>query len=146
MTTITLSTATTPYTIYGSKAAGTPSLIRGGVSMPALKWRIRDMPDNDSVHGSQPVGAALQEGILGLKVRLEAATETAWQTAYQQLVAVLSQWSYTATVNLAGVTTVWRCRPGDLELTNGSRTQWAAGDPVVDWLTITLRVYPVQVT
>lgn len=146
MTTVTFTTATTPYTIYGAKAAGTPSLVRGGLILPASKWRVRDMPDADSVHGSEPVAKALQEGLLTLKVRLEAATEAAWQNAYQELEAVLAQWSFTATVDWgSGVTRAWRVRSGDLELTNGTRTQWPAGDPVVDWLTITLRVYPVAV-
>lgn len=137
-------TTTDPLVVHGSKASGTPSILRDGLLLPALQARRVKMPDSRYLDGSEDLGATWAESVLGLNVRLAAANEAAFRAAYFDLVAAIGQHEYTSTVDLGGTTYVYWCKRGDIRLMTGYRAPSDAG-MTVDYFNISIPCQPIPV-
>lgn len=131
--------------VYGAKAVGTPSLIEGGLSLPQPAPEVVFAPSAPWLAGEVPASLRFPNAVLGMRVRLEAATEDAHQVLVADFRAALQQLTYQATVALGGNTDTWTCYPGSMVLTNDARATQYAGRPVIDWYTITIPVNPNKV-
>lgn len=143
MTTVAIATPGGLFTVYGSKAAGSPSLTRGGLGMPAMKGRVKYAPDSDYVDGSEALAGAWQQTMLTLTIRVAADSETAFQVSKTALEAAVGQLSYTTTVTLGDDVSVWVCDMGSVEPVNQGR-QWFDAGLVVDYFTVTIPCHPVR--
>lgn len=138
---------TSDLVVTGAKADGTPSLIRGGLQLPQPVADVAYAPAPPWLHGDVPTSKRFPNAILAMRVRIEAATEDAHRDIVDAWRKALSdQMTYTATVVVGDRTDVWKCYPGSIVVTNGDRTSWPVGQPVVDWYTITIPVHPIQVS
>lgn len=133
-----------PLVCAGSRYDGADWVIKTKLVQPGKVARIVYMPDEPDVHGSQPVAASWQQGLLSFDVAPAAFTEQAMVNLVTQLEAALGQFSYQTTVTISGVATVWNCDMGSVEQVNGRA--------YVDLLghnpryAVTIPVYPVPVS
>lgn len=81
---------------------------------PATQWRLSYAPDSINVHGSELIGAAYQQSILGFDwVREAGSTETQVQASRVEVAAALAQFSFTVTTQVSGAPAeVWAADPG----------------------------------
>lgn len=113
-------------------------------SPPGLQQRRKQMPDADSVHGSEITGTAYQQAILGFSwVPDQATDETDVQAAYLEVAAAIGQFEFTVTTQVGGAPAqVWSANAGDIDLAGGSRTytDLEHSNPVYS---VTIPVYPI---
>lgn len=131
-------------TFYGDKAIGTPSVLRNGWMEPAMRPRIGYLPDEGDVMGSEPISSAWGESLLGLRFRLAADSEGAFQVKYDEIVETIGQLSYTLTRTIGGAVRAYECRTGSMELVNRER-KWFDAGLVVDYYAFTAPCYPLPV-
>lgn len=129
------------YTIYGSKAAGTPSIRRHGIHWPGRRERHETLPPSRDVVGDEHTAATLDEGRLGLDLRLYATSEAAFQTLLADLAATIHQFSYTTTITINDSITTWTSWAGTLEPAGG-REVFPDGSVLEEW-NLTIPVYPI---
>ena len=94
------------------------------------------------VHGQMRTAVVLDESTLNLKVRVQAASSSALNTALAALEDALFQFSYDVTVVVDGVTKVYTASPATLDTTDGL----VAFERVMahhEDLSIAIPVYPV---
>lgn len=113
-----------------------------GYQPPSRLWRRTYMPDSADTHGSEPIGAAYQQAILGWDwVRDGDATETQVQASRDEVAAALAQFSYTVTTQVSGAPAeVWSAEPGDQVPSARSYEDLAHRNPV---FAVTIPVYPI---
>lgn len=143
--TVTLDCSSIPATdvVLNSATSATYVLLREGLGRPGITWRLTPAPDSADVHGSEYVAAAKEQTTLPLKVMIQAASSAALDAAIDALEDALSQFSYTATVVVDGVTKVWSCSPAACSPTSGL-IESELVDGHFDVYTITIPVYPVS--
>lgn len=95
-----------------------------------------------NVHGSEYVGAVKEQTSLPLKVLVQAASSAALDTAVAALEAALSQFTYTATVAVDGVTKVWSCAPASYGSESGL-VEHAMVSGHFDTFVVSIPVYPI---
>ena len=108
---------------------------------PGKQARIAYMPDSQDVHGSEPVAWAWQQGLLSWETFADADTEAESRSLLADVVAAVSQFSYTVTVTRNGVADTWSANPGSVV---------PAGDLTLEELeshnptyVVTIPVYPI---
>lgn len=146
MTSVTLdcsSISATDVEIVSDDFAATYLLLLEGLGRPAITWRLTAAPDSADVHGSEYVAAAKEQTTLPLKVLIQAASSAALDVAITALEDALSQFAYTATMVVDGVTKVWACGPAAYSPTSGLVDSNMV-DGHFDVYTITIPVYPVS--
>lgn len=142
MTSVTVTTPTTPLVVHGAKASGSPSLTRDGLTVPQPTLVASYVPPSPWVDGEDPNAVRTPNAVLGMKVRVEGATEadhdlivTLWRVALRQL-------DYQVTVTVGNRSTTWAARPGTITLANSQREPLITGQPVIDRYLITIPVHP----
>jgi hypothetical protein len=110
---------------------------------PARQSRVTYAPDSVNVHGSEAIGAAWQQAILGFDWMLDGATtEAAVQAAYAAVVAAIGQFSYTVTTQVSGATAqVWAADMGSA--TPPARSYVDLAHPNAWVCAVTIPVYPI---
>lgn len=91
----------------------TYQLAEDGLGRPARSWRVSKAPDSPDIHGSEAIGAALEESELPVRLIVKAASTSALNTALDALELALSQFAYDVTVTIDGQARVWSCGPAD---------------------------------
>lgn len=114
MTSVQLSTSTTPLTINDTGST-TYTLTRGGLTMPARRARITYAPPSPDMHGSSALASVFDQSFLTLRVRVTSTSAAALAAAVTALRDAVSQFSFTATTTIAGVSTTWACDTGSME-------------------------------
>lgn len=142
--TVTLDCSSIPASdvVLNSATSATYVLLQEGLSRPAITWRLTPAPDSADVHGTEYVAAAKEQTTLPLKVMIQAASSAALDAAISDLEDALSQFTYTATVVVDGVTKVWSCAPAAYSPTSGLIDSNFV-DGHFDVYTITIPVYPI---
>lgn len=111
---------------------------------PAMLRRTTYAPESAYEHGSTPLASVWQQTILGFEVSTtEAATEAASRLLIAELLAAVSQFSFTVAVAVDGAPTeTWACNPGSMQPA-GSRTfsDLLRHNPV--W-SVTIPAHPVR--
>lgn len=141
--TINCSSISAPNIVISDALDATYELVREGLGRPAITWRKTAAPDSADVHGTEYVAAVKEQTTLPLKVMIQAASSAALNTALNALEAALSQFSYTATVTVDGVTKVWSCGPAAYGSESGL-IEHAKVLAHYDLWTITIPVYPIS--
>lgn len=113
-----------------------------GYTEPGRQVRVSYMPDEDNVHGSEPVAWSWQEGLLSWETFPAAASEAASRALFTEVVAAVTQWSFPVTVTVADAAPeVWSAHPGSAVLSGGRTVDdLEAHDPA--WV-ITIPVHPI---
>lgn len=120
-----------------------PYMLMGdGLGRPAITWRLLPMPDSNDVHGTEYVAAVKEQSGLPLRVMVKADTAAALDSAVTALEDALSQFTYSVTVTVAGVSKVWSCSPASYGLDVGQVEFWKVQQNY-EVLTITIPVYPI---
>lgn len=128
--------------VLDSALDATYVLLLEGLGRPAITWRLAAAPDSADVHGTEYVGAAKEQTTLPLKVMIQADTYANLDAAITALEEALSQFTYTATVEVDGVTKVWDCAPAAWSASSGL-IESNMVDQTFDVYTITIPVYPI---
>lgn len=82
---------------------------------PARQARVLYGPDSAYVHGSQALAWSWQQTLLQFTaVTDRAASEAASRVLFNELLAAVTQFSYTATVTVSGAAQTWTCQPGSI--------------------------------
>lgn len=110
-----------------------------GIGRPARKWRFSNMPDSDSVHGTEHTSASLDESDLPLRVLVKSTTTSGLEAALDELELALSQFDYEVTVTIDGVSRVWGASPADSAASLDSGQAFAH----LSTVTVTIPVYPI---
>jgi hypothetical protein len=144
MSTITVSIDRTSLSLSALAATNdgaTYQIAQDGLGDPGITWRKSTMPDSDDIHGSEYVAAAKEQTSIPLEVIVKAASSSALKTARDALFAALSQFTYTVTVTVDGVSDVWTAGPADWARSTAVQPGQVAQFFTV--LTITIPVYPI---
>ncbi|MCR6703157.1 MAG: hypothetical protein NVV66_00110 [Cellulomonas sp.] len=88
------------------------------LAVPGRTWR-RSTVEGRYQHGRAVLGVVLDTATISLDVRVEAATWTAQQDAYESLLSLVSRRVFTLTTNIEGHVEIWTCEPADVALANG---------------------------
>lgn len=112
---------------------------------PAMIARLDYMPDSPDVDGSELTSASWQQTILGVDwMPLDAANETAIQTAYAAVLAAIGQFSYTVTTTVNGAPAqVWSADRGSMQLGGSDGRTYVDLAYRVPIYALTIPVYPV---
>lgn len=94
-------------------APGGPYWLDEDITIPELEHRISYADESRHVAGALATQSVLALGTLAFKVYTEAADVATLKTQMSDLRAVLSQFTYTATLDLIGTDT-YTCLPGRL--------------------------------
>lgn len=110
-----------------SRPTGALQLNSGGYEIVTAgpggrSWR-RTTVEGKYQHGRALVGAVLNHGSLPLVVRVHGDSWSQVSNRAQTLIAAFSQYSYTLTITINGVTSTWRCEPADITIAGGDQWQ-----------------------
>jgi hypothetical protein len=128
--------------LVASDDGATYQIKQDGLTRPAITWRLTAAPDSADVHGTEYVAAAKEQTSLPLDIIVKAASSAALNTACVALEDALSQFTYTATVVVDGVTKVWSCAPAAYSPTSGL-IEFGMVNGHFDVFTVTIPVYPI---
>ena len=111
---------------------------------PAEVARITYMPDSAHIHGSEPIGAALQQGVLEFAwMRVGATTETQIASALTEVRAAIRRLEFTVTTQVNGAAAeAWRGVYGSMELA-GTRRDPVSLKHLVPVYAVSIPVYPI---
>lgn len=110
---------------------------------PAFQSRVTYAPDSMNVHGSEAIGGAWQQAILGFDWMLdEAANETAVTAAYAEVVAAVGQFSYAVTTTVSDASAqVWAADMGSIVPPRRTYVDLAHPNALV--VAVSIPVYPI---
>jgi hypothetical protein len=129
-----------PLVIGSAGEADTWALDREGLGDPDMNQRLGYAPDSSAIHGKELLSASLDQTSIPLKVHVYGTDSADLRANRDALTAALSQFSYTTTVTVDGVSQIWSCDPAS----------WSPGLVKVEQvssfrqlLSITIPVFPV---
>lgn len=111
---------------------------------PPLQARVEYADDVPGVHGSEAVGWSWQQSVLGFDFVADVATEAEAQAAKAELVAAVSQFSFTVTTQVSGAPAEgWSANPGSV--VSASSSGRTTLDLVYVWpaWSVAIPVYPI---
>lgn len=114
-----------------------------GLGRVGRTWRETTATSSPFVHGVLVTGSVLDDAVLPLVVRVQAASSSALDTAVTALEDALAQFSYPVTVVVDGVTKVWTARPATIQSTD-ALIDFARVTNHFEDLSISIPVYPVS--
>ena len=108
---------------------------------PGLIWRVQYMPDHPDVHGSEPLSASLQQGIISFGLLPNVADEAALRAALIEFEQAVSRFSYEVTTTVGNAAPrVWRAHVGSVQPDARTFENLLGTDPVAG---VTIPVYPI---
>ena len=111
---------------------------------PGKVARISYAPDADNIHGSIPVAASWQQGMLSFTAFPTVADTAARVAALAELEQALGQFAYTVTVTESGTSEAWAANMGSIELAGDrTRSDMEQNNPLYS---VTIPVYPIAGT
>lgn len=143
-TTVTIDPTGTPYVIHGSKAAGTPSLVRDGLQPPAPGPVLEYAGTAKWIDGDAPVSKRKPNTSIGMLIRFEAASEAALKTAVTALRTKLDALTFETTIALGASSTTWKCYAGTISPVPNTRVVDTTG-LIVERYVVTIPVHPNEV-
>lgn len=127
--------------LAASSDGSTYRLTEDGVGRPGVAWRRTYAPDSADVHGSELIAIAREQSSLPLVIEVLAETASALDDACADLEEALSQFAYTVTQTVDGVTRVWSADPADWSTGGYDSGEVAAH---MARYVITIPVYPIS--
>lgn len=133
-------TLSTPTGTLQLDQPGAYTLVKVGVT--PRKWR-RHTVEGRYQHGRALLGAVLEQATLTVQIRCEGTTWIAASNRLTTLVEAVSQFTYTATVNLAGQIDTYTCEPADMALASGETLEELAVMAAQQDYVLTIPVRPL---
>lgn len=132
----------TPLVFSGTLAGTTLGVVE--YSPPAEQARIEYMPDNPHIHGSEPIGAALQQSILSFSwMRVGATAEAEIRASLTEVRAAIRRLEFTVTTTENGAAPeVWAGVFGSMALAENRRDRISLKH-LVPVYAVTIPVYPI---
>lgn len=122
--------------------SGTYCLTEKGLGRPGITWRKATAPDSADVHGSEYFAAVKEQTSLPLEVAILADSSAELEAAIDELTDALSQFTYTVTVTVGGVSKVWDAGPADWSAASGL-VEFSKANRFFDVLKVTIPIYPI---
>lgn len=108
---------------------------------PGLIWRVRYMPDHPDVHGSEPLGASLQQGIISFGLLPKVTDEAALRAALAEFETAVSRLSFTVTTTVGNATPrAWSAHFGSVQPDERTLANLTHTDPIA---AVSIPVYPI---
>lgn len=82
-----------------------------GISSPGFSWRLDYAPDSSWIPGKQLMAAVLEASSIPLTVYAQGSSEVFLDELQRELEAAVSQFTYTTTITVDGVSRAWQCDP-----------------------------------
>lgn len=109
---------------------------------PGEQMRYTQMPDSESVHGTEITGAALQQGILSFEYVIDRAADEAEVQSFRRMVsAAVQQFQFAVTTQEGNAEAeVWSANAGSVAPLTRTYMDLTSHNPV---LAVQIPVYPI---